>query len=276
MKIIKSIADLDGYIGDLNQKNVLANNVELIFRGQANENWLLYPQISRSYFKSILSKKIENKIMYDFNKLIKKYKLNKFLQYNNMNSWESYYELQHLGLPTRLMDWSNKLHMALFFSVEDPKYDNTNGVLWIFNLTEKYLFGEDKKHLYINKNPLNIRTSMIINPTMVYTTRYNDFIGIRRKLIQNGKFLLQPKSLTLIPLENSKLFNSQLNKILVPAILKKQFRKDLEGRGINKETVYCIEKENSKNFKLFDLINKKIKLKYGFTKKSCRILKRQL
>ena len=274
--IVKSLRDLDRYIDTIKQKNILSNNVEMVFRGQANEKWLLYPQISRSYFKSILSKNFENKIIYDFNKLIKKYKLNKFLQYNMMNSWELYFELQHLGLPTRLMDWSNNLYMALFFSIEDPKFDETNGVIWIFNLTEKYWFGEDKKHLYTNKNPLNIRTSMIINPAIVYTTSYNDFIGIRRKFIQNGKFLIQPKNLTLIPLENSKLFNSQLNKILVPAILKKQFRKDLEDMGINKENVYCIEKENSINSKLFELINKKIKLKYGFTKKSCRILRRQL
>jgi hypothetical protein len=274
--IIKSLKELDSYVDNLKQKNIFANNNEMVFRGQANKKWLLYPQISRSYFKSILSKNTENKILFDFNKLIKKYRLNKFLQYNKINSWESYYELQHLGLPTRLMDWSNNYYMALFFSVEDPKYDDTDGVIWIFHLTEKYLFGEDKKHLYIYKNPLNIRTSMLINPAIVYTTRYNDFIGIRRKLIQNGKFLLQPRSLTLTPLENSKLFKFQLEKILVPAILKKQFRNELEDRGINKENVYCIEKENSRNSMLFNLINKKIKLKYGFTKKCCRILRRQL
>lgn len=274
--IIKSLKELDSYVDNLKQKNIFANNNEMVFRGQANKKWLLYPQISRSYFKSILSKNTENKILFDFNKLIKKYRLNKFLQYNKINSWESYYELQHLGLPTRLMDWSNNYYMALFFSVEDPKYDDTDGVIWIFHLTEKYLFVEDKKHLYIYKNPLNIRTSMLINPAIVYTTRYNDFIGIRRKLIQNGKFLLQPRSLTLTPLENSKLFKFQLEKILVPAILKKQFRNELEDRGINKENVYCIEKENSRNSMLFNLINKKIKLKYGFTKKCCRILRRQL
>jgi hypothetical protein len=274
--IVKSLRDLDKYIDTIKQKNILSNNVEMVFRGQANEKWLLYPQISRSYFKSILSKNFEYKIIYDFNKLIKKYKLNDFLQYNRMNSWESYFEFQHLGLPTRLMDWSNNLYTALFFSIEDPKYDDTDGVIWIFHLTDKYLFGEDKKHLYIYKNPLNIRTSMLINPAIVYTSRYNDFIGIRRKLIQNGKFLLQPRSLTLTPLENSKLFKFQLEKILVPAILKKQFRNELEDREINKENVYCIEKENSRNSILFNLINKKIKLKYGFTKKCCRILRRQL
>lgn len=276
MYFIKSIRDLDTYIDNLRKKSTITQNFEIVFRGQTNENWLLYPQISRSYFKNITSKRFENKLLYDFYKLIKRYKLNNFIQYNKINSWGSYQEMQHLGIPTRLMDWSINYHLALFFSVENPKYDDINGVIWIFKLNENYFFGENKKHLYINKKPFNIKISMLINPAIEYTTRYNEFIGIRRRLIQNGRFLIQPTNLLSTPLENNELFYPFLNKLIIPASFKKHIRKELEGIEIIRENIYCIKKENSINTKLFNLINKKIKSKYGFTKKSCRFLRRQL
>jgi hypothetical protein len=37
---------------------------------------------------------------------------------------------QHYGLPTRFLDWTRSLSMALFFAVEDEALDEKDGCLW--------------------------------------------------------------------------------------------------------------------------------------------------
>lgn len=102
----------------------------MIFRGQADENWALLPKLFRCQFKHN-----------DEQKLIAKYKQRYNIQHNSMIEILS--EMQHYGMPTRLLDWTTNFLVALYFAVEDPKFDDKNAAIYIINpsvlLSEEYI-----------------------------------------------------------------------------------------------------------------------------------------
>ncbi|MED7789088.1 FRG domain-containing protein [Francisella sp. 19X1-34] len=123
---ISKVAD---YIERMYQKigDVTTKNKKWLFRGQANENWECIPSIFRGYEED----KDQGVVKYEI-EMIKKYC--ELLGKSQTNySIDLLGELQHFGMPTRLLDITGNFLVALFFSVKDKDQKDKDGCIYIFD-----------------------------------------------------------------------------------------------------------------------------------------------
>ena len=114
-KSIASIADLL----QLLSSDVPNGTKHLWFRGHADGRWLLVPSLGRK------TGRVKAEAY-----LIKKFRQNATLLMNPVptGEWDWLFIMQHHGVPTRLLDWTESPLVALYFAVsEKPKQD---GALW--------------------------------------------------------------------------------------------------------------------------------------------------
>jgi hypothetical protein len=116
-KKIQSIQDL---IKHLN-KDTKGYDGSIWYRGHSKKGWKLQPGYIR------LTKTIPE------TSLLKNFKQNAafLLEQKPLNNFDWLFLMQHYGVPTRLLDWTESPLAALYFAVEDKKHRNVDGALWI-------------------------------------------------------------------------------------------------------------------------------------------------
>lgn len=110
-------------ISELLQISVRQDGVEfpngnLIFRGQSNISWGLLPKLFRDGYGNNSE-----------DDLIEKYKQRYLVTSGNYIDHVS--DMQHYGMPTKLLDWTTNLLIALFFAIESN--DDKDGILYILD-----------------------------------------------------------------------------------------------------------------------------------------------
>jgi len=208
-------------------------NEDVWFRGQSNFDWKLSPGLMR--LKDAPS---EGTLLTRF-----KQSAGMLINANPKDDFDWLFLMQHYGVPTRLLDWTESPLTALYFSVIDEKKDDTDAALWSLKPTEL------NKIANISTSEKNFIPSFDDDELKMYTVE---------KLSSNPRNKLAP--IATIATRNSPRIQAQLGvftihhlddkaiedfcavdevcKYRVPAKAKKNIRKELELLSINKFTLF--------------------------------------
>ena len=169
---------------------------------------------------------------------------------NPGNNLKWLFLMQHHGMPTRLLDWTKNILVALFIAVSGK--DDKDGQIWTIQpIKLNKLFGingyplpnttgvteclaremfypeEEKKEEFLKKFKLKTfpERPIAILPPLAWP----------RMIAQHSTFTLHPK-----PISRDKIFPSQaeLTRHVIPAECKLNLRKDLRKLGIQYRTLF--------------------------------------
>jgi hypothetical protein len=120
------IQSVNGLLGLVDETLKLANSLEagrfLWFRGLSRSTHTLTPKLMRDgeSIDSVFER--ERRLLTRFRQRSLAYWPSGYPQ----NDWEHMFAMQHYGMPTRLLDWSENLFVAAHFAFGDPA-DNNDG-----------------------------------------------------------------------------------------------------------------------------------------------------
>ena len=100
-------------------------NIQLWWRGHADSSWDLTPGIFRKEYKDNKGQE-HNMINYFMHRAAPRYA--RLPEKDDYSGW--LFLMQHYGIPTRLLDWTESPLLALYFAVTDEKYSNSSGAVW--------------------------------------------------------------------------------------------------------------------------------------------------
>lgn len=132
MAKVRSLKNFVSMIDKIQRKWTALENNEFVFpwfRGHSDKSFSLVPSIYRS--KSL--SEYEDSYRHDFHQKGFPY-LNDTAFGVPVSDWEWYFLMQHYGLPTRLLDWSEGSLIALYFSTFYKSGDDkTDPCVWVLN-----------------------------------------------------------------------------------------------------------------------------------------------
>lgn len=131
-----------------------------LYRGQANPNWTLAPRVAR-----------ENLTWYDEARLYCNFEIQgrHLFPPSVSKGWDTCTLMQHHGLPSRLLDWTETFGVALHFAVREATDD---AAIWILNPFK------------LNKLAMSLELFRVLDD---YPPGYFDYF-LRRESQDFGKF----------------------------------------------------------------------------------------
>ncbi len=177
------------------------------------------------------------------------------------NEWGWLAQMQHLGLPTRLIDWTLIPEYALFFALEDNNYESENAVIWYNRILADWdNIMIDSSNIMNNMLPFDISESKFFNISIPWTnwTNAENASGYNNLQSQKGKFLILSNNDLLKSVNEMDNFKEILGQITVPAQNKQKLREELQKINITHEAIYIGANPLIKN------IIAKVRKKYGY------------
>lgn len=136
------------------------NQASFRFRGQSDFDWTLMPSVYRySDFQRFQAVEFERHLLQ-----AKPPKPIPPLTHTDFQI-EWLMICQHYGVPTRLIDWTNDILIALFFACSDKTNEHKDGALFICNQNDYPIFTAYKDHI-MDIQQLAFVSTNVINPRM--------------------------------------------------------------------------------------------------------------
>ena len=246
MKIIKSITEyIDVVQKVLSEISIQIGGYDPIgyswFRGQSNKNWDLIPRLYRLDENAFT----EREMYRDF-----KLRSDAFISIPPECYLEQLFIMQHHGMPTRLLDWTESHLFALFFAVESENSD-FDAAVWIFRAAElNKLSGYGKSipmsnHKIFRKYELNIDLKkpddkILREVSAPYPMAVRPRRNTTRIVAQRGMFTIHGKEKNSIfdYVETQKSSDKIFRKIIISGKSKSQIKKELFLAGISYSTLF--------------------------------------
>lgn len=112
------------------------NKHNLLYRGQAQSSWA----IESSLFRSPSTKNTEAQLYSELSQA-------NYQDFTRSDFIENICNMQHLGIPTRLVDWTeNKLH-ALYFSCVSKENELSDAAVYMVSLEETIILNDNEDNL---------------------------------------------------------------------------------------------------------------------------------
>jgi len=221
-------AEWEQFLEDVQQaRNELGDPSTVWYRGHSNASWPLIPSLLR------IKHGLQNE-----QALFQEFKRSATRLFAKRDSdWELLFDMQHYGIPTRLLDWSEILGVSVAFILHTDYGADQDSALFVLNpaaLNESSGINEikslpddgefDYKSIYWHKRPFAALHPIAVRPPL----------QSERLFAQRGVFTIHGNSTAAL----EKQCPLAIRKVTLPAVAKSGARRFLEYANLDEYAIY--------------------------------------
>ena len=215
-----------------------------IFRGQSDANWPLDPSLVRHALKAGLSAEkaieLESAALEEFQKLAHLYLPPSTIpQQNDLVSW--WILMQHYGVPTRVLDWTESPFVALYFAALGEL--NRSGAVWLIHVSNALDHFEKMHEEYdfskAVKNPQQFLEPGA-TPVLYFLHRktQTDRMSAQQMQTTVSTQVLADHGKTLEAILPDRKEIVQFSKLIIPGKLKPEFMRRLRTMNVTARALF--------------------------------------
>ncbi len=222
-----------------------------LYRGQGQDSYKLENGLSRYIKDPIVMKQVDIELQNRFFQEIYNGDVTKLEDSINPNynptfekQWKLNFQAQHLGLKTRLLDWSIDWRIGLMFAVENESYHGKDGQFWVFYCPRKWRYNSSRMEEIYTKDLNEIESLYMVNMPFLLDEGWKEQTGRMRAGRQSGRFIVLPYDQSIVPMEENSEIEPYLIKFIINGSSKKQIKHDLYAEGPTADWAYYRKDEN--------------------------------